>query len=209
MWGTSDLMQASVEHRLNEDWKLYAAYSYNTETFSANQLRITAVNPVTGIVTRSNDGTQGSLSNVSYGTSYLQGGFWLGGMRNEVLFGGDAQYRTIYRKDLIRQATPNVFNIYNPVYGLLQPGTTVSASRQRPDRQARHPVAVLPGHAASDRPASRWSAACATWNTNSWPGGTAVHRQHQSRGRQGAAARRRHPQAHRTRSRSTRAIRSR
>ena len=128
MWGTSDLMQASVEHRLNNDWKLYAAYNYNTESFSANQLRITAVNPVTGIITRSNDGTRGSLSNVSYGTSYLQGGFWLGGMRNEVLFGGDAQYRTIYRKDLIRQATPNVFNIYNPVYGLLQPGTTVSAT---------------------------------------------------------------------------------
>jgi iron complex outermembrane receptor protein len=128
MWGTSDLMQASVDHRLNEDWKLYAGYSYNTESFSANQLRITAVNPVTGIITRSNDGTRGSLSNVSYGTSYLQGGFWLGSMRNDVLFGGDAQYRTIYRKDLIRQATPNVFNIYNPVYGLLQPGTTVSAS---------------------------------------------------------------------------------
>jgi iron complex outermembrane receptor protein len=49
-------------------------------------------------------------------------------MRNDVLFGGDAQYRTIYRKDLIRQSTPNVFNLYNPVYGLLQPGTTVSAS---------------------------------------------------------------------------------
>ena len=126
MWGTSDLMQASIDQRINEDWKLYAAYSYNTETFSANQLRITAVNPVTGIVTRSNDGTQGSLSNVSYGTSYLQGGFWLGGMRNEVLFGGDAQYRTIYRQDLIRQPTANVFNIYDPVYGLLQPGTTVS-----------------------------------------------------------------------------------
>ncbi|WP_312017505.1 TonB-dependent siderophore receptor [Bradyrhizobium sp. AUGA SZCCT0431] len=128
MWGTSDLMQASIDHRINQDWKLYAAYSYNTESFSANQLRITAVNPVTGIITRSNDGTRGSLSNVSYGTSYLQGGFWIGGMRNDVLAGGDAQYRTIYRKDLIRQATPNVFNIYNPVYGLLQPGTTVSAS---------------------------------------------------------------------------------
>jgi iron complex outermembrane receptor protein len=38
MWGESDLMQASVDHRINENWKLYAAYSYNTETFSANQL---------------------------------------------------------------------------------------------------------------------------------------------------------------------------
>ncbi|MGY3484049.1 iron complex outermembrane receptor protein [Bradyrhizobium sp. USDA 4011] len=126
MWGTSDLMQASVEHRLNQDWKLFAAYSYDTETFSANQLRITGINTKTGVETRSNDGTQGSLSNASYGTSYLQGNVWLGGFRNEVLFGGDGQYRTIYRDNLIRQATPS-FNFYNPVYGLITPGTTVSA----------------------------------------------------------------------------------
>ncbi|MDH2385332.1 TonB-dependent siderophore receptor [Bradyrhizobium sp. CER78] len=127
MWGTSDLMQASVERRLNQDWNLFAAYSYNTETFSANQLRITGINSKTGVETRSNDGTQGSLSNASYGTSYLQGNVWLGGFRNEVLFGGDGQYRTIYRDNLIRQATPS-FNFYNPVYGLITPGTMVSAS---------------------------------------------------------------------------------
>ncbi|WP_042335441.1 TonB-dependent siderophore receptor [Bradyrhizobium sp. DOA9] len=124
VWGTSDLIQASVEHRLNQDWKLFAGYSYNTETFSANQLRLTGVNATTGVLTRSNDGTQGSLSNSSYGTSYISGSFWLGSMRNEVLFGGDGQYRTIYRDNLIRQAAPS-FNIYNPVYGLIGPGTTV------------------------------------------------------------------------------------
>ena len=118
-------MQASVEHRFNQDWKLYAGYSYNTETFSANQLRISTLNFTTGVETRSNDGTQGSLSNASYGTSYMSGGFWLGNMRNEVVFGGDGQYRTIYRDNLIRQATPAI-NVYNPVYGLVGPGTTVS-----------------------------------------------------------------------------------
>ncbi|MFK4652071.1 iron complex outermembrane receptor protein [Bradyrhizobium japonicum] len=126
-WGTSDLMQASVEHRFNQDWKLYAGYSYNTETFSANQLRISTLNFTTGVETRSNDGTQGSLSNASYGTSYISGGFWLGNMRNEVVFGGDGQYRTIYRDNLIRQATPAI-NVYNPVYGRVGPGTTVSNS---------------------------------------------------------------------------------
>ncbi|MDA9540882.1 TonB-dependent receptor [Bradyrhizobium sp. CCBAU 21362] len=126
-WGTSDLMQASVEHRFNQDWKLYAGYSYNTETFSANQLRITGINFTTGAETRSNDGTGSSLSNVSYGTSYISGGFWLGNMRNDVVFGGDGQYRTIYRDVLIRQATP-AFNVYNPVYGLIGPGTTASNS---------------------------------------------------------------------------------
>ncbi|CCE08395.1 putative TonB-dependent siderophore receptor [Bradyrhizobium sp. STM 3843] len=127
MWGNSDLMQASVEQKLDDVWKVTAAYGYNTETFSANQLRVTGVNAKTGVETRSDDGTHNSLSNVSHGTSYLQGDVWLGGLRNEVLFGGDAQYRTIYRQDLIRQATPS-FNVYNPVYGLVQPGTTVSAA---------------------------------------------------------------------------------
>ena len=127
-WGVSDLIQASVEHRFNADWKLNAAYSYNVETSAANQLRTTAVNPVTGAATRSNDGTGGSLMSDSYGTAYVQGGFWLGDMRNEVLFGGDAQYRVIYRKDLYRQTVSSVFNVYNPVYGLISPGTTVSAS---------------------------------------------------------------------------------
>jgi len=55
----------------------------------------------------------------------VQGSFWLGNIRNEVTFGGDGQYRTIYRDNLIRQSTPS-FNFYNPVYGLIGPGTTVS-----------------------------------------------------------------------------------
>ena len=126
-WGHSDLVQGSVEHKLNDDWKLTAAYSFNTESYNANQLRITGVNARTGVETRSNDGTKGALAYVSYGTSYLQGNVWLGGLRNEVLIGGDAQRRVIYRQDLIRQTTAS-FNFYNPTYGLVQPGTTVSAS---------------------------------------------------------------------------------
>ena len=125
MWGTSDLVQGSVEQKLSDNWKVTAAYSYNTETFSANQLRITSVDAKTGVEKRSDDGTHDSLSNASYGTSYLQGDVWLGGFRNEILLGGEALYRTIDRHDLIRQATPN-FNFYNPVYGLVSPGTTVS-----------------------------------------------------------------------------------
>jgi len=126
-WGHSDLVQGSVEHKLDDDWKLTAAYSFNTESYNANQLRITGVNARTGVETRSNDGTKGALAYVSYGTSYLQGNVWLGGLRNEVLIGGDAQRRVIYRQDLIRQTTAS-FNFYNPTYGLVQPGTTVSAS---------------------------------------------------------------------------------
>ncbi|NEW99814.1 TonB-dependent siderophore receptor [Rhodopseudomonas sp. BR0G17] len=126
-WGKSDLVQGSIEHRLDDNWKVTAAYSFNSETYDANQLRITSVDARTGVERRSNDGTKGAMAYVSYGTSYLQGNVWLGDFRNELLIGGDAQRRVIYRQDLIRQATPN-FNFYNPTYGLVQPGTTVSPS---------------------------------------------------------------------------------
>lgn len=125
MWGKSQLIQASVDHRINENWKLYASYSYNTEMFDANQLRITNFNTTTGAVTRQNDGTKGSLSNVSAGTAYLRGDLNIGGFRNEVLFGGDAQYRTIYREYLIRGGATPAFNMYNPIYDRVQPGTIV------------------------------------------------------------------------------------
>jgi iron complex outermembrane recepter protein len=125
MWGTSDLMQASVEQKLNEDWKVTAFYSYNTETFDAYQLRVTSIDAA-GNEKRSDDGTFGSLSNASYGTSYINGSFQLGEMKNDVLFGGDAQYRTIYRQNLLRQAVTSPFNVFDPVYGQIPPGSTVS-----------------------------------------------------------------------------------
>ncbi len=128
MWGKSHLIQASVDHRINENWKLYAAYSYNTEQFDANQLRITAFNTTTGAVTRQNDGTKGSLSNASAGVAYLRGDVWIGGFRNEILFGGDAQYRSIYREYLIRGGAVTGFNMYNPIYGTVQPSSLASAS---------------------------------------------------------------------------------
>ncbi|QUS42491.1 TonB-dependent siderophore receptor [Tardiphaga alba] len=127
MWGKSHLIQASVDHRINENWKLYASYSYNTEMFDANQLRINSFNPTTGAMVRNNDGTKGSLSNVSAGVAYLRGDVNIGGFRNEVLFGGDAQYRSIYREYLIRGG-PSNFNMYNPVYGVLQPSSIVGST---------------------------------------------------------------------------------
>ena len=198
MWGTSDLVQGSVEQKLNDNWKVTAAYSYNTETYSANQLRITGVNAKTGVETRSNDGTQNSLSNASYGTSYMQGDVWVGGFRNEILFGGEAMYRTIYRRDLIRQATAEL--------QFLQPGLRAGhaghdrfGSRQRADRQARHPRVLRPGHVPSDQLAVRGRRrALDGIRAARRKRPASLHHQHQSVGRQGAAARRRHRQAERS-----------
>ncbi|MBJ9751130.1 TonB-dependent siderophore receptor [Burkholderia cepacia] len=128
MDGESHLAQLSVDHQFNADWSAHLGYSYNRETYDANQLRTTGVDPVKGTLSRSNDATHGSLSTDSYGIGYVNGKLVLGGMRHDVQVGFDTEYRRIYRKDMLRQAVKTPFSYVDPVYGLLPPSSTVSAS---------------------------------------------------------------------------------
>ncbi|WP_432241511.1 TonB-dependent siderophore receptor [Herbaspirillum robiniae] len=128
MKGSSETTQLSIDHQLNADWKTHVGLSYNREVYDARQLRVAGVNPVTGVVSRSNDGTRGALSTDSYAIAYADGRLDLGGLRHEVQFGADIEYRKIYRADLLRGAsTSTSFNFLNPVYGLAQPASVVSA----------------------------------------------------------------------------------
>jgi iron complex outermembrane receptor protein len=128
MDGESHLAQISVDHQINADWKAHVGYSYNRETYDANQLRVQGINSTTGAVSRSNDATHGALSTDSYAIAYVDGHFNVAGLRNDLQVGVDAEYRRIYRRDLLRQATKYPFNYFDPVYGLESPSTTVSAS---------------------------------------------------------------------------------
>ncbi|WP_241018349.1 TonB-dependent receptor [Paraburkholderia sp. Tr-20389] len=128
MDGESHLAQLSVDHQINANWKAHFGYSYNRETYDAGQLRVQGVNSTTGVLSRSNDATHGALSTDSYAIAYIDGHFTVAGFRNDLQVGVDDEYRRIYRKDLLRQATKYTFNYLNPVYGLESPSTTVSAS---------------------------------------------------------------------------------
>ncbi|WP_413765359.1 TonB-dependent siderophore receptor [Variovorax sp. Varisp41] len=128
MRGESHLAQLSVDHQFGGGWAGHLNLSYNRETYDANQLRITGVNATRGTLTRSNDATHGALSTDSYATAYVDGRVELGGMRHDLQFGWDAEYRKIYRADLLRQAVARSFSYLNPVYGLEFPSATVSAS---------------------------------------------------------------------------------
>jgi iron complex outermembrane recepter protein len=128
MDGESHLARLSVDHQINADWKVHLGYSYNRETYDANQLRVQGINSTTGAVSRSNDATHGALSTDSYGIAYVDGHFNVFGMRHDLQVGVDDEYRRIYRRDLLRQAAKYPFNYLNPVYGLESPSSTVSAS---------------------------------------------------------------------------------
>jgi iron complex outermembrane receptor protein len=127
MWGDSHLVQLAVDHQLGGGWAAHLASSFNSEDYDAGQLRVTGIDPVKTIVARSNDATRGSLSTDAYVQAYADGHFGLLGAEHHVIVGVEGEYRRYYRRDLIRQKLPSVFNYRRPVYGRLPFPTAVSA----------------------------------------------------------------------------------
>ena len=128
MEGRSDLYRLEVDHDLSDDWKAHFGYSWNRETYDASQVRVTAVDPDKGTLTRKMDGTQGAITTDRFASVSLQGKVQAAGMQHDLVFGVDDEYRKIYRADLIRQNSKYPFSYLNPVYGREEAGTTVSAS---------------------------------------------------------------------------------
>ncbi len=127
MEGRSDLYRVEVDHQFDDNWKGHLGYSYNRETYDASQVRITAVNPATGTLTRSMDGTDNALSTDRFTTLTFAGSVDVLGLQQDVLIGFDDEYRKIYRGELIRQKSQTTFSYLNPVYGQEVEGTQVSA----------------------------------------------------------------------------------
>ncbi|WP_260929331.1 TonB-dependent siderophore receptor [Novosphingobium sp. 9] len=128
MWGKTHLAQTSIDQQLGNGWAAHVSLSFNSETYDANQLRVTGVNTTTGTLTRSDDATHGALSTDYYGTAYIDGHVDLLGMRHDLQIGVEAESRKIYRKDLLRQKTTSTFSYLDPVYGQEEASSTVSAS---------------------------------------------------------------------------------
>lgn len=152
MDGKSHLAQLSVDHQLGGGWAAHLNLSYNRETYDAGQIRVNSVNTTTGTMVRSNDATHGALSTDTYGTAYIDGRLNVGGMRHDLQFGADAEYRKIYRADLLRQSVSTPFSYLNPVYGLVPPSSTVAASdSDQTDKLHNHALFLRDNIHLSDR----------------------------------------------------------
>ncbi|MCU1762237.1 TonB-dependent receptor [Pseudomonas sp. 14P_8.1_Bac3] len=126
MEGRSDLYHFEADHQLNDNWSAHFGYSWNRETYDASQVRVTAINPANGTLTRSMDGTHNAISTDRFTTASLEGKVNVLGMQHDLVFGVDDEYRKIYRADLIRQKSLTTFSYLNPIYGREVEGTTVS-----------------------------------------------------------------------------------
>ncbi|GAB2830862.1 TonB-dependent siderophore receptor [Comamonas piscis] len=127
--GDSDFFTVQAQHRLNTQWKLNAAYSYNRNGYDDYQARPVSLNPTTGVLTRRPDGTRGALSQQHVGQINLEGKLQAGGMTHEILAGFDAEDSNIFRRDIIRGSNSGGFNVYDPVYGNLPNATSIDEAQ--------------------------------------------------------------------------------
>lgn len=116
MTGEDHLAQLSIDHKINDQWSAHAGYSYNQETYDANQLRVTALNTAKHTVSRRADATKGALSIDSFGNAYVEGNFKLANLKHVLQLGTESEYRKYYRKDMLR-GTATTFDYLNPDYG--------------------------------------------------------------------------------------------
>jgi iron complex outermembrane receptor protein len=143
MEGRSDLYHFEADHQLNDNWNAHFGYSWNRETYDASQVRVTAIDTNKGTLTRSMDGTQNAISTDRFTTVSLEGNVDVAGMRHDLVFGIDDEYRKIYREDLIRQKSLTTFSYLNPVYGREVAGTTVSPADSAQTDKLRSDSAFL------------------------------------------------------------------
>lgn len=129
--GEDHLAQLTVVHQINDEWSAHLGYSYNYETYDANQLRITKLNTTKHTVTRRTDGTLGAESVDSAGQAYLEGHFNTLGLQHDLQVGSDIEYRKYYRPNMVRGSS-STLDYLNPVYGQVTASNIIddSASEQ-------------------------------------------------------------------------------
>jgi len=125
--GDQDSVTLQIDQTLNERWKSSLTYAYSRNSYSDNQARATALNPVTGVLSRQADSTAHAVSHANAVQLTLNGDVDWGRINHQMLFGFDFEDNRTYRGDMIRGKKNSDFNIYHPVYGLMPPSTAVSA----------------------------------------------------------------------------------
>ncbi|QCR38361.1 TonB-dependent siderophore receptor [Nissabacter sp. SGAir0207] len=139
--GDQDTLTFQADQALSENWSSQFTYSFNRNRYSDNQARATAYDADTGILTRQADSTAAANARTQIAQLSLNGDVDWGRVNHQLLMGVDYEADRTYRGDMIRgtKTKNSLFNVYDPVYGLLDTSTAVSAkdSDQRENIDSR------------------------------------------------------------------------
>ncbi|MBA0038735.1 TonB-dependent siderophore receptor [Pantoea sp. BIGb0393] len=125
-WGHNKTLNAHYDWQFNEAWSTRVTLGWNQRQYDNNEVRVTAVNPTTGAVTRRADANRGFNHKTKYVSWDLIGSQQVFGMTHDIVLGTDYEMIQTYRAHQYQGKANNGFNFYDPQYDILAPVTNSS-----------------------------------------------------------------------------------
>ncbi|MFC3394871.1 TonB-dependent siderophore receptor [Brenneria rubrifaciens] len=116
-WGKKKRVNVNYNWVLDDTWETHLNYAWMQRRYDSNEVRATAVNTDTGIVSRRADANRGFNHQTHYMSWDISGSPQRWGMQHDVMLGVDYEQNETYKARSWRGAVSNTFNMYNPVYG--------------------------------------------------------------------------------------------
>lgn len=124
-WGKNKRLNAQYSYALDETWETRLNYAWMQRRYDSNEVRATAVDTSTGIVSRRADANRGFNHQTTSLSWDIAGSPVLAGMQHDVTLGVDYEQNETYKAYSYRGKISKTFNMYNPVYGE-EPGLNAS-----------------------------------------------------------------------------------
>lgn len=116
-WGKHKRLNFNFAYTLDETWDTHFNYAWMQRCYDSNEVRATAINPTTGIVSRRADANRGFNHQTTYLSWDIGGSPEIAGMQHDVTLGVDYEQNETYKAYSYRSKVSNTFNMYDPVYG--------------------------------------------------------------------------------------------
>lgn len=116
-WGKNKRLNVSYGYTLNDVWDTHLNYGWMQRRYDSNEVRATAIDTTTGIVSRRADANRGFNHQTEYVSWDISGSPTLAGMQHDLLLGVDYEQNETYKAHSYRGKVSRTFNMYDPVYG--------------------------------------------------------------------------------------------
>lgn len=125
-WGHNKTLNAHYDWQFNDEWRTRLTLGWNQRRYDNNEVRVTAVNASSGVVTRRADANRGFNHKTKYLSWDLLGNPEILGMQHALVVGTDYEMNQTYRAHQYQGKVNRQFNYFTPEYDLLSPVTDAS-----------------------------------------------------------------------------------
>lgn len=116
-WGKNKRLNVGYAYNLDEIWETHFNYAWMQRRYDSNEVRATAVDVNTGIVSRRADANRGFNHQTTSLSWDIGGSPEIWGMQHDIMLGADYEQNETYKAYSYRGKVSKTFNMYNPVYG--------------------------------------------------------------------------------------------